>query len=631
AKTLTSTTPNENSLFFSIFLILVTWFWGFFGTWRFLKRKSIWIPLFFGMIIILVNLAFLTKAHYYYFYLYLLISLFLLGFDNFIKQQQLKPRLFRLNFRMYVWAVVILAVFGGALVLLTSIGPDIKSKRLRTFYEVSAGSALQLDHLRFNIFMAIGAKDVVVKSREQQELRFSSRPNLGDEVQFHITSTGVPNYWRTRRFDVYNSWGWSNSPYESMVMGSGESQPPSITPAEKYNISYTVTNKIRTDVVITSGKYLFANIPTIINYHERENPDVNVFPDDNLVSVSTTHTYQVDDSYVVNSEIIKPTIDQLKNAGANYPAWITRQYLQLPADLPQSIVRLSRNVIRDQRTEYDKVSAVVKHISQMKYVPEGTFPQENQDGVADFLFVQGAGNCTNFASSAVVMLRTVGVPARFCTGFIPQYVDKSRNTFVVLAKNYHAWIEVYFPGYGWIEFEVTPGAVESGIIPEDTEGFLPGLSTAALEDFPDYLAIFPPPDLASGTPNANIPSDFTASRAVVPVVVVMVLLVGMLWLSRIWQRKMRRKDLISGIMARIHFLSPSIGVSFQANQTAQDYANSLAEKLPKHGQEISYLTQLFHTTRYSRTKYLVQEDERLLNKYWRSIFWGIARRAILRF
>ena len=111
----------------------------------------------------------------------------------------------------------------------------------------------------------------------------------------------------------------------------------------------------------------------------------------------------------------------------------------------------------------------------------------------DFLLVQKSGNCTNFATAAVVLLRSAGVPARFCTGYIPHYVDKTANTFVVLAKDYHAWPEVYFPGYGWIEFEVTPGLATTDIAENTTGNTLPGLSAANFDDFPPYFPANPNP------------------------------------------------------------------------------------------------------------------------------------------
>ena len=56
-----------------------------------------------------------------------------------------------------------------------------------------------------------------------------------------------------------------------------------------------------------------------------------------------------------------------------------------------------------------------------------------------------------------VMLRTVGVPARLAVGYTTGDRVEHKPLFAVTDSHSHAWLEVYFPGYGWIPFEPTPG------------------------------------------------------------------------------------------------------------------------------------------------------------------------------
>jgi hypothetical protein len=71
------------------------------------------------------------------------------------------------------------------------------------------------------------------------------------------------------------------------------------------------------------------------------------------------------------------------------------------------------------------------------------------------------GFCTYYASAEVLMLRTVGVPARMAVGYAQGevMVDETRAEMIVKYsvrhRDAHAWPEVYFPTYGWIEFEPT--------------------------------------------------------------------------------------------------------------------------------------------------------------------------------
>jgi len=65
------------------------------------------------------------------------------------------------------------------------------------------------------------------------------------------------------------------------------------------------------------------------------------------------------------------------------------------------------------------------------------------------------GFCVYSASAEVLMLRSLGIPARMAVGFAQGEYDSTRRRYVVARLNAHAWPEVYFPNIGWVEFEPT--------------------------------------------------------------------------------------------------------------------------------------------------------------------------------
>ena len=85
------------------------------------------------------------------------------------------------------------------------------------------------------------------------------------------------------------------------------------------------------------------------------------------------------------------------------------------------------------------------------------------DPLANFLFVRRSGHCEYFASAMTVMLRAEGIPARYVTGFLPGEYNDVGGDYIIRQSDAHAWVEVYFPGYGWITFDPTPpGDAKSG-------------------------------------------------------------------------------------------------------------------------------------------------------------------------
>jgi transglutaminase-like putative cysteine protease len=149
----------------------------------------------------------------------------------------------------------------------------------------------------------------------------------------------------------------------------------------------------------------------------------------------------------------------LRAASADYPAPIREVYLQLPK-LDSRIVELARQVTLRAPTAYDKAAAIELFLRTRFGYTLQLPPVSPADPLANFLFERRAGHCEYFASAMTVMLRTLGIPARYINGFLPGEYNEVGEDFIVRASDAHSWVEVYFPEYGWIPFDPTPPAEE---------------------------------------------------------------------------------------------------------------------------------------------------------------------------
>lgn len=143
---------------------------------------------------------------------------------------------------------------------------------------------------------------------------------------------------------------------------------------------------------------------------------------------------------------------------------IKSEYLQLPADLPKRIEKLAESITQNATNRYDKANAVVNYLTSGEYqymTTDVPVPGKDQDYVDQFLFDSKRGYCDNFSTSMAVMLRSIGIPARWVKGFTQgEYKSTpSSNQYEYIVKNSdaHSWVEVYFPGSGWVPFEPTKG------------------------------------------------------------------------------------------------------------------------------------------------------------------------------
>ncbi|WP_434748086.1 DUF4129 domain-containing transglutaminase family protein [Paenibacillus amylolyticus] len=141
------------------------------------------------------------------------------------------------------------------------------------------------------------------------------------------------------------------------------------------------------------------------------------------------------------------------------PASIRRKDLQLPDTLPQRVRDLAADIIDPSATRYDAVQAVRAYLkANARYSLDTRMPSPGTDFVDDFLFVTRAGYCNHFSTAMVVLLRAEGISARWVKGYAPGQADSQVPGRVVVTQgDAHSWVEVYFPGVGWMPFEATPG------------------------------------------------------------------------------------------------------------------------------------------------------------------------------
>ncbi|WP_081754427.1 transglutaminase TgpA family protein [Lactiplantibacillus fabifermentans] len=166
----------------------------------------------------------------------------------------------------------------------------------------------------------------------------------------------------------------------------------------------------------------------------------------------------------------KYTAKRLQAVTAKPEEELDETYTQLPEDLPKRITTLSKKIIKGQTTEYGKVRALVAYLkTSNKYVytkiDTPTTPS-NRDYVDYFLFTTKRGYCDNFSTALVVMLRSVGIPARWAQGFSGgtrgSQTSDGRYHYSILNSDAHSWAEVYFAGIGWVPFDPTPGYQNPG-------------------------------------------------------------------------------------------------------------------------------------------------------------------------
>jgi hypothetical protein len=178
--------------------------------------------------------------------------------------------------------------------------------------------------------------------------------------------------------------------------------------------------------------------------------------------------------YNVTSVVVVPTPAELNTV--TYQAMAEQdasRYTFLPANMPPEIAQIAQQWTVGATTPYQKIMAIQSHLLKFTYDQHVQFAASSND-LLYFLRVAHRGFCEQFAGAMAVLLRSIGIPARVAVGFTPgSPIPTNLGTWSVTTANAHAWVEVLFPNYGWLQFEPTPGRNNPVASPYDAPATVP--------------------------------------------------------------------------------------------------------------------------------------------------------------
>lgn len=178
-------------------------------------------------------------------------------------------------------------------------------------------------------------------------------------------------------------------------------------------------------------------------------------------NIRSRFVLQQGDQYEVLSQMSMADASSLRRASTNYAPFIRKTYLQLPDSVTPETRALAAQITAPYNNPFDKAIAVRDWLrTNITYNDQVNWPPPGMDPVHYMLFESQEGFCNYYASAMALMLRSEGIPTRVARGFAAGEFIEETNTYRVRAKDAHTWPEVFFPGYGWIQFEPTT------IIPE---------------------------------------------------------------------------------------------------------------------------------------------------------------------
>lgn len=282
------------------------------------------------------------------------------------------------------------------------------------------------------------------------------------------------------------------------------------------------------------------------------------------------------------------TAAELQAAGTDYPRWVRDTYLA--GGRNQGIIgpttrAFADRIARENDTPYDQALAVQSELRLMRYEEDLGDRCDRFESFPECLLTIEMGFCQQYATTMVMVMRAMDVPARYVTGYLPGELDDS-GRWVVEKRALHNWVEVYFPEYGWVRFDPTPGLADFNQVPTDLpEGEAPAdrsrptpeppADDEPLESEPPSETpppVVPPADGSGAGDGTAVVIIGTVSLAALLAAVVTVLLMYRL------RRLPEGDDSLAyrGIVS----LATRLGYGPRPSQTEYEYARTLSEAIP---------------------------------------------------
>ncbi|HEV3353967.1 MAG TPA: transglutaminaseTgpA domain-containing protein [Acidimicrobiales bacterium] len=391
-----------------------------------------------------------------------------------------------------------------------------------------------------------------------------------------------PDFWRGQTFDRWDGRSWTQSDVRPQAIRGAS---PIDLPATAGDATQSGSEFVQTFYIERGGPNLVfgAYAPSQLYF-----PDRAVFQlNDGAIRSGTNMPGGT--IYTVVSKRPGVTAARLQAADTStIPDGIVPRYVQLPPETPERVKALAREVTAGAPTTYDKVRALEGWMAtNTRYTLNVPPLPARADAVDQFLFVDKVGFCEQIGTSLVVMLRSLGIPARLAVGFVPGERNPFTGLWEVRAKDAHAWAEVWFPGTGWQAFDPTAAVPLAGDSSVRAAGS--GLLPYLLRHLPR-------------------PSAVVLRVAVLLGAAVLVLVVGMRLMG--WRRRRRtrpRRSWADLRLARLEHVGARLGAPRRPEQTVHEYELVLQSAGLPH-QQLRRVIEAIETESFSG--YALADEER---------------------
>lgn len=361
------------------------------------------------------------------------------------------------------------------------------------------------------------------------DLRNSLNGNPSSPVLIYVSSGAKPDAWRTHTFAAFDGNAWARDEDRG---DSASAAGKTLWPVDAPTFGSQGLTRLSVQTLGFQGTNL--PLPTVPRSVRIEG-DFSYAP--RVDEVFTGSESLKDLRYTIDADFSYFDANDLRDLGwaDGQDAQLDPIYIEIPTAVDfNRISALAQQITADSASRYDQAVALQEFLRDDKvFAYDTTVQPTGTDSVSVFLDDK-RGYCVQFASTMVMLARSLDIPARLAIGFLPGTTD-SQGAFVVRGGDAHAWPELYFESIGWVRFEPTP-SVQTGprpayATPDGAAPEAPEQPTTAPEPIDNSLSPEPPIATSSAAPAPDVDEPQAGIGAPMLAIIALVIAagVGLAW------------------------------------------------------------------------------------------------------
>jgi transglutaminase-like putative cysteine protease len=614
-------TGDVDAIFF-FFIVALSFILAYTSAWLVYRTRAPWLMIVANAVVLLINLSNVSDGYIIFLIIFLIASLLLLLRFNLYESMRRWKRQGLRYAEDLGWDVMqagaLISI--GILIFSWILPGSYVNSTLSQVWNLSSNPWTQIQNTWNRVISVSGGVNPANRGNFRDSLSLGGNPNLTTQIVFNVqfaNSQDNDQYITSLSYDTYNGAAWTVGPVDTGALKANEifSSGSDMTHSVLQKISVVNPPGEQSPYLLGASEIVSVNLPSKVQTNQASSKIDWQGQNGYLVagqSYTVTSSVSSADEQTLRTVPMPSDAPQFPTGyeGSSvpvtyfYPA-VVDTYTQLPK-LDPRIAALAKSITRSKTTMYVKVVALESYLRSNYSYNVNIHRPSDEEGVAWFLFdnPDRDGFCNYFSSAMTVMARSLGIPARVAVGYTHGTYDAKHKENVIRGTDAHSWTQVYFAGYGWINFE--PSA-----------SFAP-FARPLPSEFPSVNAngssganggITPPVNpshrLTRGDSSDNSSTDTGTGMATRPSLgtalggFILLILFALLLFSLWWRRLFRNYGLPAQLYGRVCTLAEWAGIKLQPAQTPYEYMQEVALLAPKESETLERLGDIYVRDRWA--------------------------------